>query len=140
MGEQKEKKTPNLEKVREIYSRDRFATETTGAVIEAVEDGYCRCTLMIDHRHDNAFGKVQGGAIYTLGDLALGIAMSGEDLSYVGLQTSIQYIHIAKGTQLIAEARIDKKGHKMAFVTVDVTDDLGTLVAKMSAVGYRVVE
>ena len=38
--------------------------------------------------------------------------------------------------RLIATADVDREGHTLGFYTAVVTDELGTLVAKMTSVGY----
>ena len=49
-----------LEKVQEQFSLDRFAT-VNGAVIEAVEEGYAKCSMILNETHRNAVGAVTMG-------------------------------------------------------------------------------
>ena len=46
-----------LEEIQKFFQNDRFATEN-GAVIEAVEDGMARCSMMLTPHHLNAAGNV----------------------------------------------------------------------------------
>ena len=46
-----------IEKVREWFSKDRYATET-GAVIEEIGDHYARVSLILNEHHKNAVGGV----------------------------------------------------------------------------------
>ena len=62
-----------LEEVRERFSQDRFAT-VNGAVIEAVGEGYAKCSIILNETHRNALGAVMGGAIFTLADFAFAVA------------------------------------------------------------------
>ena len=54
-----------LEKVREIFRGDRFATEM-GAVIDEIGDHHAKCSLIINEHHKNAMGGVMGGVYFTL--------------------------------------------------------------------------
>ena len=127
---------PNLEKLRDIFQHDVFACQM-GAVIEAVDDGYARCTLDIRPDHMNAGNAVQGGVTFTLADFTFAIAANGSGQMTVSLDNHISYIAPAKGTRLIAEAKELHTTKRIAFYEVTVTDDLGTLVAVMQVNGYR---
>ena len=48
-----------LEKVREIFKNDRFATEM-GAVIDELGDHYAKVSLVINEHHKNAVGGIMG--------------------------------------------------------------------------------
>ena len=58
-----------LEEAREFFSKDYFATKATGIIITEVGDHYARCSLTITRDHQNAYGGVMGGAIFTLAAL-----------------------------------------------------------------------
>ena len=53
---------PSLEEVRQRFQGDRFATEN-GAVIDAIGEGYAKCSMELSDSHRNAAGAVMGGAI-----------------------------------------------------------------------------
>ena len=44
----------DLEKAREFFAADRYATEVTGIEIIAVDEHYAKCQLNIEGRHKNA--------------------------------------------------------------------------------------
>ena len=111
-----------LEEVREQFSRDRFAT-ANGAVIEAVEEGYAKCSMILNETHRNAMGAVMGGAIFTLADFAFAVA-------------SNCFLGGAKGSKLIAEAVKIKEGRKTCYYEVTVCDELGNQIAHMTSNGY----
>ena len=46
-----------LDEVRQRFAHDRFAT-VNGAVIEAVDEGYARCSMQLNDTHRNALGAV----------------------------------------------------------------------------------
>ena len=57
----------------EFFKNDRFATNAGVELIE-IKEGYSKARLVITAEHLNAGGRTQGGAIFTLADLALAAA------------------------------------------------------------------
>lgn len=125
-----------LEEVRELFAKDRFATEN-GAVIEEIGDGYAKCSLQITDSHRNALGAVMGGASFTLADFAFAVAANWENPGVVSLHSNIAYLGVAKGEQLIAEAFCVKAGRATSYYRVDVQDELGNMVAAVTTTGFR---
>ena len=78
-----------------------------------------------------------GGAIFTLADFALAVACNMGENPTVAVSNTIEFFSVAKGGRLIATADADKSGRSMGFYTVDVADDLGTKVARMTATCFR---
>ena len=125
-----------LEEVRELFAKDRFATEN-GAVIEKIGDCYAKCSLRITDRHKNALGAVMGGASFTLADFAFAVAANWQNPGVVSLSSNITYLGVAKGEQLIAEASCVKNGRSTSYYQVDVRDNLGNMVAAVTTTGFR---
>ncbi len=126
-----------LEEIREIFARDRFATEN-GMSIDDASEHYAKCSLTISDRHKNAMGGVMGGVHFTLADFAFAVASNQNGESTVALNTDISYIGAVKGSRLIAEAKLIKNGRSACFYLVNVTDDLGNLVAVVKCSGFHV--
>lgn len=57
----------------DFFKNDLFA-ENTGVVLLEVRKGYSKAKLEIKPEHLNAGARTQGGAIFTLADLALAAA------------------------------------------------------------------
>ena len=57
----------------EFFKNDLFA-ENTGVVLLEIRKGYSKAKLEIKPEHLNAGARTQGGAIFTLADLALAAA------------------------------------------------------------------
>lgn len=125
-----------LSEVQAMFQNDRFATEN-GAVIEEVREGYARCSMLLTSRHRNAMGAVMGGATFTLADFAFAVASNCEEMNTVSVSSNIAFLGTAKGEKLIAEAKLIKDGRTTCYYQVSVTDDLGRLVAEVTAVGYH---
>ena len=126
-----------LEDVRALFANDHFATEACGCrVIEAAR-GHAVCEFDIADIHCNATGNIMGGAIFTLADFALAVGCNMGEEPTVSVNNNIEFMSAAKGTKLIATCSADKSGRTLGFYTVDVVDDLGTPVAKMTATCFR---
>ena len=129
-----EKKT--LEEVRKIFEGDRFATEN-GAVIDAVDTGYARCSLQIEPKHRNAMGAVMGGTYFMLADFAFAVAANWEHMGTVSLSADISFLGAARGEKLTSEAVCIKNGRGTAFYRVEVKDELNNLAAVVNTTGYK---
>ncbi|MDD7601333.1 MAG: PaaI family thioesterase [Firmicutes bacterium] len=129
-----------LERTREIFRNDLFATEAAGIVIEDARPGYARCVMEIKKHHLNVRGAVMGGAIFTLADLAGAVAVNcgKEQPDTVALHADITFLSPAKGTRLIAEASCVKAGRTTSLFEIRIEDELGTKVAQASINGYTV--
>ena len=127
------------EAARKMFAADRFATETTGIVIEAAEADYARCTLDVAERHLNANGHVMGGVLFTLADFTFAVAAnSGEDTSAVTIASNMQFLRAAQGRRLLAEAKCLKSGRSTCVMEVTITDvEKNRTVAKATVTGLR---
>jgi acyl-CoA thioesterase len=126
----------DLEKIRAFFSADRFAA-MAGAVIDSVSEEAVVCSMDITDGHRNAGGGVQGGAIFTLADLAFAVhcnlpMLLGADVGItVGQSCSISYLKGTRGKKLIAESCCLSKGRTMSVFRICVKDDLGVPIAEM---------
>ncbi|MPN54121.1 hypothetical protein SDC9_201790 [bioreactor metagenome] len=127
----------DLFSARKRFKDDIFATETTGITIEDARENYAKCSLRTDERHRNAGGRVMGGAIFTLADFTFAVAANTEDTMTVSLTSDIRFLGTARGNTLTAEAKCLKSGRTTCAFDVLVTDETGTLIAVVSAVGLR---
>ena len=84
-----------LEQARAFFQKDCFATEN-GAVIEAVEDGMARCSMMLTPHHLNAAGNVMGGAIFTLADFTAAVATNWQGTLHVSRTSQITFLEIGR--------------------------------------------
>ena len=125
-----------LERVREFFSGDRFATEN-GMVIDEIGDHYAKCSVEIKNRHLNAMGGVMGGVHYTLADFAFAVASNWQEPGTVGLSNTISYVGPVKGKKLIAEAKLVKNGRSTCCYNVEIRDDLGNITATVQCMGFH---
>lgn len=125
----------DLAATKEFFKDDVYATDTTGIVIEAVDDNYAKCSMKLEGRHKNAAGAIQGGAIFTLADFAFAVATNEPGKLTVTLVSQISYLGVAKSDTLYAETRLIKDGKRNCFFEVMVTDSLDNAVAVVSTSG-----
>jgi acyl-CoA thioesterase len=131
----------DLEKFRAFFAADRYAA-AAGIVIDSVSYDSVVCSMEITDTHRNAGGAVQGGAIFTLADLAFAVhsnldMVCGADIGItVGQSCSISYLKSTKGGKLIARSRCISKGRNISVFRITVEDDLGVPIAEMHGNGF----
>ena len=126
----------DLNRIRGYFAADRYAARA-GIVIEAASEECVVCGMEITPEHMNASNLVQGGAIFTLADVAFGIHANlrracGEDASLtVGQSCDISYLRQPEGKRLIARSTRLSGGANISVYRIAVTDERGALVAEM---------
>lgn len=123
------------ERASKILAADRFAV-TSGIELVDADANYAVCRMRIKENHLNAAGAVQGGAIFTLADTAFGMAANAQGKLTVSLNNSISYLKRTRGTALTATAKLVSSTKRICSYEIDVMDDLGELIAKMTGTGY----
>ena len=120
-----------------LGKNDRFAANS-GCVLEEIGDGYARATLIVTKEHLNAGGVCQGGAFFTLADLAIAAVMNSRGQLTFGVENNIVYVKSAKeGDTLTAEAHEVVNHHKLPYVDVRITNQQGELCCIVTGIGYR---
>jgi uncharacterized protein (TIGR00369 family) len=82
-------------------------------------------------------GTLHGGVLCDLGDAAMGTAFAstlGEGESFTTLELDVKYLKPVWDADLTATAEVVKRGRQTGLVECDVTDDEGSLVAKLNSV------
>lgn len=128
----------SLEESRAYFSKDYYATEATGIVIDEVGEGYSKLSLKLDHRHQNAGGNVMGGVYYTMADFAFGVAANFNRPATVTLDSQITFLTPAVGDTLIAEAKVIRDGEHTCCYEITVYDNLGTKTAVSMMNGFKI--
>ena len=75
----------------EFFKHDLFA-ENAGVVLLEVRQGYSKAKLEIKPEHLNAGARTQGGAIFTLADLALAAAANSHGTLAFSLSSTITFL------------------------------------------------
>ena len=128
----------DLEKAREFFYGDFFATKASGIIIDEVGDHYAKCSMEITRNHQNAYGGVMGGATFTLADYTFAVASNFNQPQTVSVTSQINFIGMAKGKKLIAVSRLIKDGRSTCLYEINIEDDLGTKVAFVTISGMKI--
>ena len=120
-----------------LSENDRFAANS-GCLLEEIGDGYARASLQVTKEHLNAGGVCQGGAYFTLADIAIAAVMNSHGQLTFGVENNIVYVKSAKaGDRLMAVATEVMNHHKLPYVDVRITNQHGELCCIVTGIGYR---
>lgn len=103
--------------------RDGF-NGLVGLRAAAEEDGAARIVLTASEEHLNPAGTVHGGAIATLIDVVMGRAVATlfeGDERPVTIEMKVNYLEAGAPGDLVAEARVSRRGRRFTVVHGDVT-------------------
>lgn len=92
-----------------------------------------RAAMTLGMQHTNTYGVAQGGAIYTLADMAMGYKVLSKlpsDKRVYTIEMKMNYVSPGKGKRLVALPDVLHAGRKTAVVTCKVEDDNEKLVAQ----------
>jgi uncharacterized domain 1 len=104
------------------------------ARITDLRPDFCEMLLQFRHELDNGNGAIHGGVLAVLADTAVACALSTNFDGRMGFATSNLNIHYLRGAKsdVIAAARIIKKGSKLCVGQVEMRDPEGRLVATVT--------
>ncbi|MCP9610482.1 PaaI family thioesterase [Coprobacter tertius] len=121
----------------DFFKNDRFATDA-GIRLLIADPGYAKAVLIIEDQHLNAGNVVQGGALFTLADLAMAAAANAHGRLAFSIQSDIRFLASAKkGDTLTAEAREILLHKTLCHYKVEITDQEGKLIAVCDGICYR---
>ena len=126
----------NIEATKNYFAGDRYAALTGVEIVEA-RTGYCKACLIIEDKHMNAANVVQGGAIFTLADLAFAVASNSRGQLALAINVNISFLKAASIGTLYAVATEVKEPGRIGAYDVLVTDDEGEIVARFNGMVYR---
>ena len=120
-----------------LNTNDHFAAAAGCRIIE-IGEGRAVATMLVTREHLNAGGVCQGGAFFTLADLALAAVMNSRGQLTFGIQNNIMYLASAhEGDVLTAEAIEIANHHKIPSVEVRITNQEGMLLCHVTGLAYR---
>lgn len=124
--------------IQELLNRtDRFAANA-GCQITEVDAQHAVAVMTVTNGHLNGGNVCQGGALFTLADLAIAALMNYNGQLTFGIHNSIMFVSSAReGDVLTAEAVNVSDHHKIPSVEVRVTNQDGRLICHVTGMGYR---
>ena len=120
-----------------LNTTDRFAANA-GCRVTEVDATHAVAEMTVTKEHLNAGGVCQGGALFTLADLALAALMNHQGNLTFGISSNVMFLSSAtEGDRLRAEAVPVADHHKLPAVEVRVTNQDGRLICHLTGMGYR---
>ena len=116
------------ETIAAFFEHDRFASGNGMRVVE-VRTGFARAEMTVEPCHLNAVGILQGGALFTLADLAFAAASNSHGVVAVACQADVTYFKAVEAGKLTAVAEEISRTHKLSTCLVRIGDERGELVA-----------
>ena len=122
--------------LKEMLAGDMFAAQAGVQLLE-VQPGRALARMEVTPRHLNSKGICQGGALFTLADLAFAAVANSRGYLTLSLNANITFLRPVSRGYVYAEAA-EVFGHRrVPFIEVRLTDDDGNLVAVFTSSGYR---
>ena len=120
-----------------LNTGDRFA-KNNGMQLTEVREGYAKAEMTVEERHLNGGGVCQGGALFTLADLAFAAVTNSHGLLTLGVQNSVTYVRSAcLGDHLTAEAIETVNHQKLPFCEMQVKNQHGDIICIVTGMAYR---
>ena len=126
----------NTDALKAYFKNDRYAT-LTGVEILETDKGYCKAKLKIEDKHLNAANVVQGGAIFTLADLAFAVASNSQGQLALAINVNISFLKGKSDGTLYATARETTSPKRIGAYDILVTDENQEIIARFNGLVYR---
>ena len=120
-----------------LNKTDRFAANA-GCQITEVDEHHAVAVMTVTKEHLNGGNVCQGGALFTLADLAIAALLNQNGQLTFGISNNLMFVASAKeGDILRAEATHVCDHHKIPSVEARVTNQDGKLICHVTGMGYR---
>ena len=116
--------------------------ELLGIELVDVKKGWALMRLPYSKKLIHPFGVVHGGAIFSLADAAMAMALVGlvgKGERYTTIEMKMNYIQPFKRGEIIAEAEIINKGKRIAFAETVVRDSQEEFLVAKSMATYMII-
>ena len=122
---------------KEQLIRDKFAfnhfPRLLGIELDSIEPGRARLSVEVTESLRQLAGVMHGGAIATLIDTAVAMAIVGvsaPNSRFTTVELKVNYLRPLKEGRVVAEARLIQDGRRIVVADCDVIDPEGKLAAK----------
>jgi acyl-CoA thioesterase len=122
--------------IKEFFKGDHFAMDAGVELLET-GNGTARARMEILPKHLNGGGVCQGGAIFTLADLAFAAAVNSHAELTLSIQSDVRFFKAESKGYLYADAKEIFCHGRIAGAEVRITNEAGELVASLSGIGYH---
>ena len=123
--------------IKELLNRtDRFAANA-GCRLTEVDSEHAVAEMLVTAEHLNGGQVCQGGALFTLADLAIAALMNSRGQLTFGISNSMMFVSSAKEGDLLRAEAVSVSNHpKIPSVEVRVTNQEGRLICHVTGMGY----
>ena len=125
-----------IEEIKETLKRDDRFCRYNEMRIDVIRPGYAEAVMEITENKLNGLGIAQGGAIFTLADLAFAGASNAAGFRTVAFTSNISFIRPGTGRRLRAVATEVSRGRRTGVYSVQVFNDDGKVVAHGTTTGF----
>lgn len=125
-----------IEEIKEKLNRDDRFCRYNEMRIDVIRPGYAEAVMEITENKLNGLGIAQGGAIFTLADLAFAGASNAAGFRTVAFTSNISFIRPGAGRRLRAVATEVSRGRRTGVYSVQVFNDDGKVVAHGTTTGF----
>ena len=122
--------------IQDFLQGDKFALQAGVELLE-VGNGYAKARMEVKPEHLNGGGVCQGGALFTLADLAFAAATNSHARLTFSIDSSIHFFRSVSEGMLYAEAHEVFNHKRLANCEVRITTEAGELIATFNGTGYR---
>jgi len=123
------------ELIAKVFERDQFA-RSNGIRVAQVRPGFAQTEMTVEPRHLNSVGVLQGGALFTLADLAFAVASNSHGVVALACQADMTWFKAVTSGKLTATAEEIARTRKLSTCVVRITDEAGDLVAQFKGLAY----
>ena len=120
----------------DFFKNDRFAV-MAGVELMEISEGYAKARMLVTKDHLNGGGVCQGGALFTLADLAFAAAVNSHLVLTFSTSSNITFFQSVAQGYVYAEAREIVNHPRLPYAEVKITDEGGRLIAVFTSSGYR---
>lgn len=125
-----------MDELRELLNKDDRFCRFNGMRLDVLRTGYAEAVMEITENSLNGVGIAQGGAIFTLADLAFAGAANSYGFRTVGMNSTISFLRPGLGKSLRAKATEVSRGRRTCVYDVDVFNEDGKLIAHGTSTGF----
>lgn len=120
----------------DFFKNDRFAA-MAGVELMEISEGYAKARMLITPEHLNGGGVCQGGALFTLADLAFAAAVNSHLVLTFSTTSNITIFRSVTEGYVFAEANEIVNHPRLPYAEVKIIDEKGQLIAIFTSSGYR---
>ncbi|WP_027408367.1 hydroxyphenylacetyl-CoA thioesterase PaaI [Anoxybacteroides tepidamans] len=121
----------------ERMKKDPFA-QYLGISIDEVKEGYAKVSMEVKEHLLNFHGSTNGGAIFSLADVAFACASNSHNQVAVGITMTMHYMKASfAGEKLMAIAQEETQPHRLGLYRITVVNEKEELIALAEGMVYR---